>query len=270
MLCRLALKANTIDPASFTIVRLSSGIVVLCVIFYVATQNNPPDNKPGSWASSLALFVYALAFSYAYITLDTGSGALMLFGSVQIAMIVWQLITGKRLRGNEWLGVIVAFSGLTYLVYPSLSTPSFWGLSLMALAGVAWAVYTLRGKSAANPLTDTAFNFFRTTPFILFLLVLSWDDIQLSSAGILYACLSGAIASGIGYAVWYVALEKISATEAAVTQLSVPAIAAVGGVLYVGDTIDRRLGLAGVLILGGILLVVMARKPVIRNINKSP
>ena len=256
VLCRLALGKELIDAGSFTVVRLTSGIVCLAFILFVALPNKSVESGRGSWLSGLALFLYAVTFSFAYLSLDTGTGALILFGSVQLTMLAWQYAHGKRPGVLEWAGVLLAFSGLVYLVYPILSTPRTTGLVLMAAAGCAWGVYTLRGKSSQHPLADTAFNFFRTLPMVLILAALAWPRLELTAEGLFYAVLSGALASGVGYSLWYVALENLTATVAAVTQLSVPVLAAIGGVLMLGELLDARLFLATLLVLGGIGLVI--------------
>lgn len=256
VLCRLALGRELIDAGSFTVVRLLSGAVCLAVVLFIASRKKNTPISTGSWFSGCALFLYAVAFSFAYMSLDTGTGALILFGSVQITMIAWQYFSGKRLSVVEWLGVLVAFSGLAYLVYPIITTPAIAGMVLMATAGCAWAAYTLRGKSSRDPLADTAFNFIRTLPLIIVLAIVSWKHAEITNEGLLYAVLSGAFASGVGYALWYVALERLTATLAAVTQLSVPVIAAIGGVALVGERADLRLALAAALVLGGIGMVI--------------
>ena len=202
------------------------------------------------------MFIYALAFSYAYTSLDTGTGALILFGSVQITIVAWQYYRGKRLSLAECLGIFIAFSGLIYLVYPILSTPALRDTAMMFIAGSAWAAYTLRGKASRSPLTDTAYNFFRTLPMLVIIAIYSWPSMHLNAEGVIYACLSGALASGVGYALWYVALEHLSATLAAVMQLAVPIIAALGGVLIVIEPLSLRLVLATILVLIGISLVI--------------
>ncbi|MGD8643188.1 MAG: DMT family transporter, partial [Chromatiales bacterium] len=211
------------------------------------------------WFSSAMLFLYAVTFSYAYLTLDTGTGALILFGSVQITMIVLSLLSGNRLHITEWLGVSAAFLGFVYLVMPGVSAPSIVGFVLMTVAGIAWGVYTLRGRGSADPLADTAYNFLRTIPIVAVLVAATLFSARYSVEGMVWAVLSGALASGVGYTIWYTALGGLSATQAAVVQLSVPVIAAFGGVLFVSEAITLRLVVAGVLILGGILLVVLGR-----------
>jgi drug/metabolite transporter (DMT)-like permease len=260
----MALVKSTIDASSFTVVRLLSGIVILMIVLKL-TANKERTSAKGSWVSSLMLFLYATAFSFAYISLDTGTGALVLFGAVQITMILISVISGNRLHISEWVGVLIAFTGFAYLVLPSVTTPSFFGFVLMTAAGIAWGIYTLRGRSSIHPLADTAFNFARTTPLLIALSLIAISTIQLSPEGIILAVMSGAVASGIGYTVWYIALGGLSSTEAAVVQLSVPAIASFGGILFVSEAITLRLVLAAVMILGGILTVVYGRYYFVRH-----
>ena len=258
VLCRLALGEETIDAASFTVIRLLSGALVLLAILAFSNDKEASASR-GSWSASLMLFVYAVAFSFAYISLDTGTGALILFGSVQITMILLSLVSGNRLHLSEWVGVIIAFTGFVYLVLPEVTSPSVMGFLLMIAAGIAWGMYTLKGRGSAHPLKDTAYNFLRTIPLVIILLVITIQDAHYSAAGVLLAVLSGGIASGIGYTIWYIALGGLSTTQAAVVQLSVPAIAAFGGVLFVSEAITARLTLSASMILGGILLVVLGR-----------
>ncbi|HIF50164.1 MAG TPA: DMT family transporter [Thiotrichaceae bacterium] len=258
ILCRLALGDNAIDAANFTTIRLLSGIIVLMVILKLTKNNNELQSK-GSWGASSMLFLYAITFSFAYISLATGVGALILFGAVQITMILASLISGNKLHCSEWIGVLVAFTGFVYLVIPSLSTPSATGFLLMTIAGIAWGIYTLIGRGSKNPLSDTAYNFLRTLPFVAILIVVSFQDAKLSQEGILLTILSGGIASGVGYTIWYIALGGLSVTDAAVVQLLVPVIAAIGGVLFANEMISLRLVLSSSMILGGILIVFLGR-----------
>lgn len=258
VLCRLALGEQAIDASSFTVIRLLSGAVVLLAILRV-NNNKTATQAKGSWSSSLMLFLYALTFSFAYITLDTGTGALILFGSVQITMILLSIISGQRLHTAEWVGVSLSFVGFVYLILPGVTTPSINGFMLMAVAGVSWGIYTLKGRNSANPLMDTAYNFLRTIPFVTILAVLAIKQVHYSPFGILYAVLSGAIASGIGYAIWYRALAGLSTTQAAVVQLLVPVIAAFGGVVFVSEAVTLRLIISAILVLGGIFIVVLGR-----------
>lgn len=269
ILCRLALGEEAIDAAGFTSLRLLSGIITLLVILAVSRPQKTETRKSrGSWSASLMLLLYAVTFSYAYLTLDTGTGALILFGAVQITMILISVIQGQRLHSSEWLGVLIAFSGFVWLVLPTLTTPSLSGFLLMSLSGIAWGIYTLKGRGSKNPLGDTAFNFLRTLPAALVLLaVMLWQsDLWqatgngISTAGVLLAVLSGSLASGIGYTLWYIALKGLSGTQAAVVQLSVPIIAAAGGIVFAGENIDIRLITSALLVLGGILLVILGKR----------
>ncbi len=258
VLCRMALGDGAIDAASFTVIRLLSGTIVLLII--ISTTGTTVETfTRGSWSASFMLFLYAITFSYAYISLDTGTGALILFGSVQITMILISHITGTRLHITEWAGVIIAFTGFLYLVLPGVSTPSFSGFLLMAVAGIAWGIYTLRGRGSRSPLMDTAYNFLRTTPLVPLLAIATFGNINYSAEGIVLALLSGGVTSGIGYTIWYYALGGLSSTQAAVLQLSVPVIAALGGVIFVSEAITLRLSVSAALVLGGILMVVLGR-----------
>ena len=258
VLCRLALGGETIDASSFTVVRLLSGAIILLAILRISHEGNGSTAK-GSWSASAVLFLYAVTFSFAYITLDTGTGALILFSSVQITMILLSLISGNRLHITEWLGISVAFGGFVYLILPGVTTPSVTGFALMTISGIAWGIYTLKGKGSANPLMDTTYNFLRTIPFVILLAIATLHNAHYSSEGVILAILSGAIASGIGYTIWYIALAGLSTTQAAVVQLSVPVIAAIGGVVFMAEVISFRLTISALLVLGGILLVVLGR-----------
>ncbi|GAA3917782.1 DMT family transporter [Litoribacillus peritrichatus] len=262
VLCRLALAENEIDAGSFTVIRLISGTVMLCLCIVLANRSAGLRQIPtqGSWTGSALLFVYALSFSYAYITLDTGTGALILFGAVQIFMVLFHTVTGHRILRLELLGMVCAMSGFVYLMLPDASSPSLNGFLLMLISGLAWAGYTLKGRNSSEPLQDTAGNFFRTIPFVLLLLMFSMEYAEFTIKGVVLAVLSGALASGLGYAVWYRALEHLGVLQAAVLQLLVPVIAAIGGVLFADEAITLRLTYASVLVLGGIVLVIVARK----------
>ncbi|MBY5979529.1 DMT family transporter [Ferrimonas balearica] len=259
VLCRLALGDQQIDAASFTSIRLLSGIAVLLFIASFG-QSAAPRGSQGSWKAAFFLFLYALTFSYAYLTLETGTGALILFGAVQVSMMLISYLAGDRFQPIEWLGLILAFAGFTYLMLPGVSTPSLTGFTLMAIAGIAWGAYTLLGRGADNPLLTTRDNFLRTLPFTLILLILTIDTQQLSIQGVALAMLSGGVMSGIGYALWYYALTDLSAIRAAILQLLVPIIAAIGGILFAGESLSAHLLLAALLILGGILLVIVGKR----------
>ena len=264
ILCRMALDANEIDAASFTFVRLVAGAVSLAIIctFFGKTQSTW---KAGHWLSALFLFAYAICFSFAYLGLTTGTGALILFGAVQMTMIVAALVKGDRPGWLELLGVAVAFGGLVYLVFPGLAAPPLLNSLLMAAAGAAWGFYTLRGKGSSDPLAETTGNFVRSVPMII-IAVPFLGGIHLSNRGIVLAVLSGAISSGIGYSVWYAALRYHTATSAAVLQLAVPVIAAVGGVVLLAETASVRLAISAILILSGIGISIVLR-PRSRTVN---
>ena len=258
VLCRLALGGETIDAAGFTCVRLLSGALVLLALLFF-NKTNKSSRTRGSWSAACMLFLYAVTFSFAYLTLNTGTGALILFGSVQMTMILMSIRSGNRLIMIEWLGVTTAFTGLIYLVLPGVTAPSFSGFSLMTLAGIAWGLYTLKGRGSTHPLSDTSYNFLRSLPFVMLLSLLFFRQMHLSVHGIILAAISGGITSGIGYTLWYMALRGLSATQAAVVQLSVPVIAGFGGVVFVSEQISLRLTLSALLTLGGILMVILGR-----------
>lgn len=254
LLCRMALAHTSMDAASFTTVRLLSGALMLWLL--VVLRQGAPQVQ-GSWLSALALFVYAAGFSFAYLQLNTGIGALILFGAVQSGMIGYGLWRGERFSARQWLGLLMACAGLIGLLLPGLSAPPLMGSMLMLTAGFAWAVYSLRGKGAANPLQVTAGNFIRTLPMTLLLSAALFGQLSLDSYGMLYAVLSGALTSGVGYAIWYSVLPQLKATTAATVQLTVPVLAAIAGILILSEPLTQRLILASVAILGGIALVVL-------------
>ena len=254
LLCRLALKQTGIDAATFTFVRIFSGAVALWLIVKV---RKGPRREAGNWPSALALFAYAAAFSFAYVTLSAGTGALLLFGAVQATMILWGLRRGERLRVPQLVGLALALGGLVALLLPGLSAPPLGGAILMLGAGVAWGVYSLRGKAAGNPATATAGNFLRAVPFAVTLSMALLPWARLDRAGIVYALLSGVIASGLGYVIWYAALPYLRAATAATVQLSVPVLAAGGGILLLREPLTLRFVFTSMAVLGGIALVVI-------------
>src|SRR5512143_137376 len=248
LLCRQALDRTGIDAASFTAIRLVCGALALWLI--VALRGG--SRAGGSWRSAGALFAYAAAFSFAYESLPAGAGALLLFGAVQATMIIAGLRAGERLNARQATGFVLALAGLTYLVRPGLSAPPLGGALLMLAAGIAWGVYSLRGRGVADPLAATAGNFLRAAPLGIGLGVAAWPMLRGDAAGAASAVLSGTLASGAGYAVWYTALRGLSATRAATVQLSVPVIAAAGGVMLLGEPVTPRLVIASAAILGGV------------------
>lgn len=254
--CRIALRDSDLDPASFTAIRLISGALVLAVLVMLRRQG--PIR--GDWRSAMALFGYAAGFSFAYVELDAGSGALILFGAVQASMIGYGWLKGERLRPLQLFGLVCALVGLLFLLLPGASAPPPQAAGLMVLAGVAWAFYSLLGRGNADPLAATAGNFLRSLPALLPLAALYLEQLRWDGLGALYAVLSGALASGIGYAIWYAALPHLKAIQAASVQLSVPIIAATLGALLLGETLGPRLLLAAVAVLGGIALILLAKR----------
>jgi len=257
LLCRAALKHTAIDAASFTTIRLISGAIMLWLL---VRMRGGPQTRAGNWLSASALFVYAAGFSFAYVSLPAASGALLLFGAVQATMISHGVWSGEQLRRWQFVGLVLAFAGLVGLLLPGLSAPPLQGSILMLGAGVAWGVYSLRGKGSGDPTQVTSGNFMRAVPIALALNVFTLNGTSLDAAGCWYAVASGALASGIGYAIWYTALPALKATHAATVQLGVPVIAAFGGIVFLGESLTPRLALASVTILGGIALVILERK----------
>jgi drug/metabolite transporter (DMT)-like permease len=256
LLCRLALKQTGIDAASFTFIRIFSGAAALWLIM---KMRRATWKEEGSWSSALALFIYAAAFSFAYLDLSAGTGALLLFGAVQATMILWSFRKGERLDAIQMVGLIFAVTGLVVLISPSLSAPPLLGSILMLGAGVAWGIYSLRGKGEKHPVSVTGGNFVRAVPFAAAACIISVPWIHLDPAGVSYAMISGAITSGLGYVIWYSALPGLKAASAATVQLSVPVLAATGGILLLGEPLTLRYLLASIAILGGIALVVLER-----------
>ena len=254
LLCRAALAHTTIDAASFTLVRLLSGAVVLGLL---AWRRGTRGHARGNGWSAFALFAYAAAFSFAYLRLSAAAGALLLFGAVQATMIAHGLWSGERLRPLQLGGLVLAAGGLVGLVLPGLSAPPLAAALLMLAAGIAWGMYSLRGRGAGDPLQVTAGNFLRAVPLAAVLALLMFRHITPDPTGLGYAVLSGALASGVGYAIWYSALPLLTSVTAATVQLAVPVIAALGGVFLLGEPLTLRLLAASVAILGGVALVVM-------------
>ena len=259
LLCRVALATGAIDPAAFTALRLVSGAAALWLLAAVRGRT-PTPRLGGSWPSALALFAYAAPFSFAYVTLGAGTGALILFAAVQVTMILTGVVSGERPTGVQWAGLALAVGGLVGLVSPGLSAPAPVGAVLMVLAGVSWGIYSLRGRSVADPMAATAGNFVRSTPLVLVFVVLLLPTLSLSPVGVMWALLSGAVTSGLGYVVWYEAVRGLSATRAAIVQLAAPVLAAVGGVVLLAETISLRLLLSGAAILGGVALAMVSRE----------
>ncbi len=256
LLCRLALNQTTIDAASFTSIRLISGAIVLWLL---SRWGRSAATGRGNWLSAAALFAYAAGFSFAYLSLPAAVGALLLFSAVQATMIGHGFWSGERLRPVQLVGLALAFGGLVGLLLPGLTAPPPLAAALMLGAGMAWGVYSLRGKRAGDPLRVTAGNFLRSVPLTVVLSGVAWSGRSLDPAGCLYAIASGALASGVGYALWYTALPSLPATQAAIVQLSVPVLASLGGVVLLGEPLTWRSALASSAILGGIALVILEK-----------
>ncbi|WP_420408340.1 DMT family transporter [Hoeflea sp.] len=254
-----------IDPASYSAVRLVSGAAMLMLLVALTALRDGRGQREfrGSWLSAFALFAYAAAFSFAYVALETGLGALILFACVQATMIGWSLKEGDRPSAPEWLGLVTAFGAFVWLVSPGLAAPDPLAAGTMALSGIAWGIYSLRGRGSADPLQATAHNFLRSTVFLLPLaLVVAALGLPLhfTATGTLLAVISGAITSGLGYALWYQVLRHIGGTAGAIVQLTVPVIATFGGVVLLDEAWTLRLALSSVLILGGVAVAIIAKK----------
>ena len=254
VLTRLALGGATIDAATFSTVRIAGGAAMLLAT--MALREPDGIRLTGSWLSAAVLFVYAIPFSFAYTSLTAGTGALILFGVVQVTMMVAAVKNGERPQWSQLIGLALASCGLIYLVLPGLRAPSLLGSGLMAVAGVMWGVYSLRGRGTANPLQLNTSNFVRALPLAIVVSLLTRSQMHVTATGLFLALASGAITSGLGYVLWYTALSNLTATRAAIVQLMVPVLAGAGGVLFLGETISFRLVLSGVVVLGGIALAL--------------
>jgi drug/metabolite transporter (DMT)-like permease len=264
ILCRLALGRNQIDAASFTLVRLASGAATLAAIrAFVRARRRARGEAWTRGRSTLVpaamLFFYAAAFSFSYRSLTAGTGALILFGAVQITMILWALRSGERFRAIEGIGLVAALAGLVALVSPGLHAPDAVGSALMAIAGVSWGVYSIRGRGNADPLSETARNFILAVPAAVLVTAITLRNVHLSATGVALGVVSGAAASGVGYVIWYAALRGLTSIRAAMVQLTVPVLAAAGGVAFLNETVTLRLVGSAVLILGGVGLAVAGR-----------
>ncbi|WLP95727.1 DMT family transporter [Psychrobacter sp. M13] len=280
LFCRMALAEGYIDAWSFTIIRLLGGAICLSIIMVVharrltrqsmadtsidtdiSINNNAILNDKGSWLSSISLVVYALCFSLAYVELDTGTGALILFAAVQLTMIGWGIYKKEQLSALQWIAFMVAVAGFIYLMLPSAAVPSLSGAAIMAISGVAWGVYSIRGQSCISPLRATGFNFIRSLaaiPIIGLMAIGYLSDIQ--SEGIVLAFISGAITSGLGYSIWYTAMPLLKSTQAAVVQFCVPVLAAAAGVLFLSEQLTMRFIVASSIILGAVLVFILNKK----------
>lgn len=259
ILCRLALGDTLIDPVSFTTIRLISGAVALLLLARLRIEPPSPAPTQGSWGSGGALFVYAVAFSLAYVSLSAGMGALILFASVQVTMLVVAIQSGERLSMIQWAGTIVAIGGLIYLMLPGITAPNPLGALLMGVAGIAWGVYSLRGRSVVAPIRMTAENFLRASPFAVLTSVVIFSGVRLETAGLLLALISGVGTSGLGYVIWYAALRALTTTQAALIQLVVPVLAAFGGIVLLSEPVSMRLLTASSLILGGVAIATLTQ-----------
>jgi drug/metabolite transporter (DMT)-like permease len=257
LLCRLALKDTAIDAASFTSLRILSGALTLWLLLRLRSGNGA---LAGSWFAAGALLAYAAAFSFAYLQLDAGVGALLLFGAVQISMLAWGFYRGERLSPLTATGLLLALGGMLVLLLPGASAPALGSALLMLLAGAAWGAYSLLGRGIADPLAATAGNFLRAVPLALLVSALLLSRLSWDVPGLIYALLSGALTSGIGYAIWYTALRGLRAFQAATVQLSVPILAALAGSLLLDEALSLRLLLSAVAVLGGIALVLGAKQ----------
>ena len=258
ILCRMALADGSIDPASFTGIRLLAGALTLAMVM-LATGRGRKTFANGSWLAAAMLFLYAAGFSYAYVSLGAATGALILFGFVQATMITVGLYRGERPAPVEVLGWLVAAAGLTALLLPGASAPGWVAAGLMASAGVAWGIYSILGKGQPDPLSATGANFLRSTAFVLVLFAFTVSRLELSPEGALLAIVSGALTSGMGYVVWYAALNYLGSLQAALVQLSVPALAAAGGAMLLMEALTLQLVLSGLAILGGLCIALLGK-----------
>jgi drug/metabolite transporter (DMT)-like permease len=259
VLTRMALGGATIDAATFSTVRLAGGAGMLLA---TAVLREPGSVRlKGSWASAVVLFLYAIPFSFAYARLTAGTGALILFGVVQVTMMVAAVRTGERPQWTQWIGLAMALCGLIYLVSPGFRAPSLSGATLMAVAGIMWGVYSLRGRGTADPLQLNMSNFVRALPLAAIINLVAKNSMHVSPSGLLLALASGAITSGLGYVLWYTALRNLTATRAAIVQLIVPILAGAGGILFLGETVSFRLVSSGAVVLGGIALALTGASP---------
>jgi drug/metabolite transporter (DMT)-like permease len=266
VLNRLALGGNTIDASSYIGIRLISGAMALILIndirkkAFSTLKTAFAEPTIAAFAPAFHLFLYGIAFSFAYRSLSSGTGAFILFGTVQATILSTALIKGERPRLAEWLGLIVAIGGLIYLVLPGLAAPDPLGAFLMVVAGISWGLYTLKGRGVSDPTDATALNFIRSVPMILVVNIFTLRNAHLTTEGVIYALISGVVTSAVGYAVWYTALRGLTTTQSALLQLFVPIIAALGGVIFLSESLTTRLMSAGLMILGGVVLALVGKK----------
>lgn len=269
LLCRMALGDTLIDPVSFTSFRLVSGALALAPLARSVHEEKAPSNRAEAWVSGAALFTYAVAFSLAYVSLTAGAGALILFGAVQITMISIGVRSGERLGSLQWAGVVTAMGGLVWLVQPGLAAPDPTGALLMFVAGIAWGVYSIRGKGAPAPIAMTSRNFLVAAPLALLVSASALFPVHVVPSGVGLALLSGAVTSGLGYVLWYRVLKSLTTTQASMAQLLTPVLVAFGGVVLLSEPLSVRLVLASLLILGGVALVVMKRASTRRSESET-
>jgi drug/metabolite transporter (DMT)-like permease len=262
LLCRAALRDGEIDATSYTAIRLASGALVLVIVVQARRRGAAATRQPaGSWPSALALSVYAIAFSYAYLQLAAGTGALLLFGAVQLTMIVGALVRGERPRWHQWVGYAIALAGMVTINLPSLNAPPPTGAALMIAAGIAWGIYSLRGRGSARPIETTAGNFVRSVPIAIVLAILAIaTTAHLTARGVILSVISGGVASGLGYCLWYLVLPVLGAARGAIVQLSVPVIAAGSAILVLHEPVRRDVAIGGAIVLGGLAIALWPRR----------
>ena len=257
VLCRMALGGELIDPTSFATLRIIGGVVMLFIFTrFLPQRENVPS---GQWRSAIALYIYAVCFAFAYVSLPSGTGALILFGVVQLVMLVMGYIKGERMSVGQWGGFVIALSGLVYLLSPGLAAPDLKGAGLMTVSGLAWAFYTLAGKGNSSPVIMTRGNFLKAAPFALGMSIILWPRVDYRMTGVILALVSGALTSGLAYTLWYLILPKLSTTHAALLQLLVPLIATLGGVLLLAEELSLRIVISALLILGGLMFSMKRR-----------
>ncbi len=260
LLCRAALRSSLVDPASFTAIRLASGALVLGPLLLYRRAAVTDVRSGGSWASALALAAYAIFFSLAFVRIGAGVGALILFGAVQVSMIGWSMVGAEFPTLAQSLGLVVSLAGLAWLTLPHAVAPDPVGAALMGIAGIAWGIYSLRGRRVQAPIRATALNFIMAVPLAMIPLLLSMHSLRLTTAGLVLAIISGAVTSGLGYVLWYSVLPSLGGTRAAVVQLLVPVIAVMGSIVFLGEPLTAHLALSGSVILGGVMLAMVSRK----------
>ncbi|MGB7212366.1 MAG: DMT family transporter [Gemmatimonadales bacterium] len=258
ILCRLALRNGSIDAASFSAIRIAAGATSLLLLLQLRRPGHATRPR-GSWAGAAALALYGVPFSFAFLSLSAGTGALLLFSAVQITMVLASMLRGVRPRPGQWAGLALAFGGLVYLFLPGITAPAPLGAVLMLVAGTAWGVYSLRGHGAQDALAETTGNFMRAVPVVWVVWLVAFASVHVQPTGIIWAVLSGAVASGIGYVIWYAALRHLSSVTAAAVQLAVPLLAGLGGILLLDERLTFRLAVAAVLVLGGIGMTIAGR-----------